>query len=140
MSEDGKLMGEYGKARAFEKLDAEQERQKRDADGAKLKALLASRLDGSDEAAKVASKPVQQPSVGRAVHFTPGGLGFEAGTFFHATIAKINADGTVNLGCLDLDGCAFPLQGVAYAAGAPAGSEEARNKWAWPSFVPPKAP
>lgn len=82
----------------------------------------------------------QQPSIGRVVHYT--NLGDRDGkyppTIQAAIITGLNDDGTVALhvfyktGQFDLASCAFTE--------ADAGSEDARGKWSWPKFVPPKGP
>jgi hypothetical protein len=78
---------------------------------------------------------VQQPSIGRIVHYT--NLGDRDGkyppTIQAAVITGVNEDGTAALhvfyktGQFDLASCAFTE--------AAAGSEDARGKWSWPAKV-----
>jgi hypothetical protein len=89
------------------------------------------------EAEKTA-RPRQVPTVGRQVHYTPAA---PPGVYYAATIAKVNASGSVNLGGFNADGHTFTAQGVDEAeAGLVAGDERARGRWTWPVLSPPPGP
>lgn len=77
----------------------------------------------------------QKPTVGRIVHYT--NLGDKDGRFppevIAAMITGVNADGTVALKTFYRQGF-FDMPKVDFTA-APAGSEEARGRWTWPTKV-----
>jgi hypothetical protein len=78
-----------------------------------------------------AHKP--QPSLGRIVHFSPAA---RPGEVWAAVIAKVQQDGSLNLGGFDENGHTFAVQSVAQAPdGAAAGTEPARGFWCWPAPV-----
>ncbi len=78
----------------------------------------------------------QRPSVGRAVHYTPNDS--KPGEHHAATIAYVCPEGGgCNLAVVDPLGRPYPKLRVSQTD-APAGTDEARGKWAWPAFVPPK--
>ncbi len=86
----------------------------------------------------------QPPSVGRVVQYTPPvdpldvHLGSATGPVaLAALICKVHDDGAVNLAVFDEMGMSSPRLCVRFTE-AKAGTEEARGRWSWPAFVPPK--
>ncbi len=87
------------------------------------------------------TKMIQQPSVGRIVHYT--NLGDKDGKYPPQIVAAIiTAVGAgpdafdVKLAVLYATGVFFMPDGVKYTD-EPAGSDRARGKWTWPAFVAP---
>jgi hypothetical protein len=77
----------------------------------------------------------QKPSIGRVVHYT--NLGDRDGKYppevQAALITGINDDGTAALHVFYKTG-QFDMPSVHFFVG-PAGSEDARGKWAWPARI-----
>lgn len=71
----------------------------------------------------------QKPSVGRVVHFVAPYVSVGDDAHRAATIAHVNADGTVNLGILDRNGKTFSRTNIPYD------EQKAVCTWHWPERV-----
>ena len=84
------------------------------------------------------SKPVQQPSIGRMVHYTPVDTLHEGEPeVWMAHITYVRGR-TVNLVAFDRLGGQHPIHLVLQGEDGRAGEQCNVGKWCWPAFVPPK--
>jgi hypothetical protein len=74
---------------------------------------------------------MQQPSVGRIVHYVSTALWADPGDKLAAIITSVTEDGSVNLCVFARNGTTFPMTKVAFD------ERGARGTWSWPVHVKP---